>query len=186
MAGYDDLQRIIVDIAKDLGDEDLQKVVNVMLYVNEITDEELSQKVDLKLNKVRKVLYKLHENHLAGYRRIRHPEKPLYIYFWKLYPNKIPQYLISKKIEVLNKLKASLEYEENNLFFVCPINNDHRYNFNDAMEFQFICPECEKPLEALDNSIIKEILRNKIKELKKDLEDAKSIMDLDTQHAITR
>ena len=36
------------------------------------------------------------------------------------------------------------------MFFVCP--NGCRYPFDEATEFQFICPRCNEKLEFKDNS----------------------------------
>ncbi len=48
----------------------------------EVTDEELSQKLGLELNNVRRALFILYENALASYRRVRDEDSGLLTYLW--------------------------------------------------------------------------------------------------------
>jgi transcription initiation factor TFIIE subunit alpha len=51
------------------------------------------------------------------------------------------------------EISQSLEYEEQNMFFACP--NGCRYNFDEASEHNFKCPECDhSPLAITDSQII--------------------------------
>ena len=47
-------------------------------------------------------------------------------------------------------MNSELEYEENNMFFVCP-NGHYRLDFEDASTVEFLCPECDLDLEFEDN-----------------------------------
>ena len=51
------------------------------------------------------------------------------------------------------EIEKSLEYEEENMFFLCRANG-HRYKFDEATENNFQCPKCGESLEYQDNSTI--------------------------------
>ena len=72
--------------------------------------------------------------------------------------------LIEKKKLVEGKLRERLSFEENNYFFFCKTcqNVNIKYNFDEAFELNFRCPDCGNPLEAQDNQKIIEFLKNKI------------------------
>ncbi|MDH5794701.1 MAG: hypothetical protein OEZ24_01195, partial [Candidatus Bathyarchaeota archaeon] len=52
---YDTLMKV----ANVLGGEEAIKIVEVLGQVDEITDEEIVEKTEIKLNTVRKILYRL-------------------------------------------------------------------------------------------------------------------------------
>jgi transcription initiation factor TFIIE subunit alpha len=62
------------------------------------------------------------------------------------------------------KIRDRLQFEQNNYFFFC-INcedSNKKYNFDEAFELNFRCPDCGGSLEAQDNKEIIEFLKNKI------------------------
>ena len=63
-----DLFRLVVE---EIAGKEGVDIATVLVNAEETTDEEIATKTDLKLNIVRRILYKLHDNHLASYRRIR-------------------------------------------------------------------------------------------------------------------
>lgn len=68
-----------------------------------------------------------------------------------------------KKI-VESKLRERLSFEEENYFFICKScqKANVKFNFDEAFELNFRCPDCGNALEAQDNSKIIEFLRSKI------------------------
>ncbi|MHA1723564.1 MAG: hypothetical protein ACTSYC_07175 [Promethearchaeota archaeon] len=69
-----------------------------------------------------------------------------------------------KKKLMERKLRDKLYFEENNYFFICNQceNKTIKYNFDDAYELNFRCPECGGTLEAQDNKDIIEFLKKRI------------------------
>ncbi len=168
-----DAMRINSDLFKtvleELGGKEAVEIASVLINVPETTDEGIATKTGLRLNVVRKVLYKLHSNSLASYRRIRDQSTGWFIYFWKLNPDRA-QYLINKKKKtVLNLLEQRLEYEKNNVFYVCKNNDTPLLTFDEAMEYSFKCPHCDMPLIYFENKAAIEFLQKRIDEIKRDL-----------------
>ena len=63
-------------------------------------------------------------------------------------------------------LNAELDREENNMFFICP-KGHVRLDFNEASDYEFLCPACGEELEFQENEEI-------IKQIKEDIEMVES------------
>ena len=143
------VQEILIDVTKD---HDNSIPIIQCLLNGKNTDEEIAEETEIRLNIVRRILYKLYDAGVASYKRSKDPETQWYTYSWKFEEDKIAE-IISEKFEKFSEeIHQSLEYEEENMFFVCP--NGCRYNFEEASERNFICPDCNTNLEFQDNSSI--------------------------------
>jgi transcription initiation factor TFIIE subunit alpha len=118
----------------------------------------------LKLNTVRKTLYKLYSGKLAQFRRIRDKSTGWFIYYWWHEFDLFEEILMEKKRMVETKLRERLKFEENNYFFVCKNCPDStkKFNFDSAFELNFKCPNCSGPLEAQENQEMIQFLKGKI------------------------
>ncbi|MHA1784104.1 MAG: transcription factor E [Candidatus Helarchaeota archaeon] len=163
------MQEVFRSVVQELVGEEAIDVVSMLREKDEATDEEISQKLEIRLNIIRKTLYKLYDNHLADFRRIRDKSTGWFVYFWKLKPERMLDLVKSKKLLVLKKLKERLEYEKNNIFYQCSENHP-RYTFEEAIEITFQCQVCQQPLENISNTEYIKILNEKIEFLENDLE----------------
>ncbi len=118
----------------------------------------------LKLNTVRKTLYKLYSGKLAQFRRIRDKSTGWFIYYWWHEFDLFDEILTEKKRMLETKLRERFKFEENNYFFVCKNCQDStlKYNFEGAFELNFKCPTCSGPLEAQENQELVQFLKEKI------------------------
>ena len=114
------------------------------------TDEEISEKISCKLNIVRKILYKLYDMRLASYKRDKDKETQWYTYDWKFNENEYKKLEFDLASSELKRLNDELDYEVNNMFFVCPFGH-YRLDFDDASTVEFLCPDCDVDLEFDDN-----------------------------------
>ncbi len=162
-----DLFRLVVE---EIAGKEGVEVATVLVNSDETTDEEIATKTDLKLNVVRRILYKLHDNHLASYRRIRDTDTGWFLYFWKIDPNKAQALVNRKKRMVLNLLEQRLEHETNNDLYACVNRDSSPVPFEEAMNLSFRCPVCNGQLEYVDNEKAISFLRKRVEELKADLE----------------
>lgn len=159
-------RQTLIEVVEDICGEEVKQVTLVLLNSEEeTTDEEISEKLDMRLNQVRKSLYKLYDLQLATFRRIRDKSTGWFVYFWILHPERIDFLVEKKQNEVLSKLKSRLEYEDSNMFFTCSNHECPRVIFQNAMDSNFVCDKCGERLEAFDNDQLKTILNAKIVEL---------------------
>jgi len=175
------------------GDVAIEVGIELLLSENEdITDEDITENIKeriegtgidfepdiseiLKLNTVRKTLYKLYSEKLAQFRRIRDKSTGWFIYYWWHEFDFLEEIVLEKKKLVQRKLRDRLQFEENNYFFLCKNCNkiNIKYKFDEAFELNFRCPDCGSPLEAQDNQNIINLLKEKIV-----LSDKTKIIDL--------
>ena len=161
---------LLESVVREIGGDEAVKVAALLDPTEETTDEAIAAGAGMKLNAVRKVLYRLYDARLAEFRRIRDKSTGWFIYFWRLKPNRVEELVINRKKTVYRKLKTRLDYEKKYHFFKCDQEYCPRYTFDEAMENNFRCPECSGTLVAFDNSEIIKRLSKKVDELRKSLE----------------
>lgn len=131
------------------------------------TDEQIAEKTGIKLNIVRKILYKLYDLKIANYKRSKNPETQWFTYSWKFDEEELINRIKVDCEEKTAKLNEKLDNERNNIFFVCPLGHV-RYNFDEASDEDFFCP-CGEELEFQDNATIIKDIEKQIKQNEKDL-----------------
>jgi transcription initiation factor TFIIE subunit alpha len=164
-----DVSAVIFEFLEGLLGEGGVEVVST-IYDKEYTDEEIAKETGIRVNTVRKVLYRLYDNRLASYRRTRDKKTGWYIYFWKMDLNKASEVMKNLERDYLQQLVKRLEYERNNMFFYCD-NGCKKVIFDVASENNFRCPGCNGKLIFFDNSSIIENLERQIKRLQTGIEN---------------
>ncbi len=144
----------------DITDEDITENIKERIEGTGIDFEPDIEEI-LKLNTVRKTLYKLYSEKLAQFRRIRDKSTGWFIYYWWHEFDFLEELVLEKKKLVQRKLRDRLQFEENNFFFLCKNCNkiNIKYKFDEAFELNFRCPDCGSPLEAQDNQSIINLLK---------------------------
>jgi len=158
-------------VAEVLGGEEAVKVVDVLRVVDETTDEEIVSRTGIRLNSVRKILYKLYDHSLVTLRRSRDETTGWFIFHWRLQPDQLEGFILNQKRRVLEKLETRLDYEKNHDFYYCYTPGCRRIPFKEAMEIVFRCPTCNKPLMHFDNGRIIKTLTEKVEQLRKELSE---------------
>ncbi len=164
-----DVSTVIFEFLEGLLGEGGVEVAST-IYDNEFTDEEIAKETGIRVNTVRRVLYRLYDNRLASYRRTRDKKTGWYIYYWKMDLNKASEIMKRLEREYLQKLLERLEYERNNMFFRCD-NGCEKVIFDTASENNFRCPECEGSLSFFDNAVMVKELEEQIRKLQADMQN---------------
>lgn len=151
-------------IIKQIGGDDGVSLVNLIRGKENVSEFKIADKLKCTVNEVRSVLYKLQENNLVIFTRKKDKKKGWYIYFWTFVDAKADELALKNKKERLDILKLQLSKEEGNIMFSCP-RKCIRCGFENAMELQFKCPECESVLAQEDNSKRVGTLRKEMGEL---------------------
>ncbi|WP_407453791.1 transcription factor E [Methanobrevibacter sp.] len=126
------------------------------------TDEEIANETGIKLNIVRKILYRLYDMGIASYKRSKDPETQWFTYSWKFEKEEIINRIIKDSEKYLDMLNEELERESNNMFFICP-QGHVRLDFDEASDYEFLCPACGEELEFQDNTETIEQIKEDIK-----------------------
>ncbi len=150
-----------------LGDEGLD-VIQVMSGSG-IVDEEIAERTGLKLNLVRKILYKLYDHRLASYIRTKDPEIGWYIYTWSLDLSRVFEIIQARKRKILEELNKRLEFEQNHVFFCCKM-DDAKVPFDIASKNDFKCPQCGCIMDYMDNQQSIMSLQHEIGRLEREIQ----------------
>ena len=134
----------------------------------EVTDEELREELGLELNDVRRALFILYENDLASYRRLRDEDSGWLTYLWTFEYENIPEALEEEMYRLLEALEDRREYEREHEFYLCEMCGI-RFEFGEAMDFGFECPECGSEMEAMENTRLVEAMDDRIATLREEL-----------------
>ena len=134
----------------------------------EVTDEELAEELGLELNDVRRALFILYENDLASYRRLRDEDSGWLTYLWTFEYDKIPEKLEEEMYRLLEALEERRDYERTHEFYLCETCGI-RFEFGEAMDFGFECPECGSPVDAMENTGLVSSMEARIAALRDEL-----------------
>ena len=162
----EDIQ-FIADNIRETVEETIIPIINALDEGIE-TDEEIAEKTGIKLNIVRKILYKLYDLKIANYKRSKDPETQWFTYSWKFDKEELINQINKESESELKALNDRLAYEENNMFFICP-EGHVRYNFDEASDEEFLCV-CGEELQFQDNSDMIDQLKENIKMVESDLD----------------
>ncbi|MFQ6050617.1 MAG: transcription factor [Candidatus Hydrothermarchaeota archaeon] len=144
-----------------VGDEGM-KVIS-MLNERSATDAEIAEKTGLRVNAVRKVLYKLYDHHLATYVRTRDKESGWYTYTWTLNLDRSMDIIETKKEKAIKRVEEKIRFYEETAIYECP-RRCYEYTFEQASEANFRCM-CGEPLNYSDPSEKIEKLRLSLKKI---------------------
>ena len=149
--------------------EDGVRVVEVLKGVHEIIDIDIVDQTEIRLNTVRKTLYRLYDHSLVALRRSRDKETGWFIFHWRLQPDQLEGFIFNQKRRVLEKLETRLRYEKSHEFYSCKTPGCRPLPFEQAFEVLFRCPTCNKPMSYVTNNKIIETITRKINQIKKEL-----------------
>ncbi len=158
-------------VAETFGSEDAVQIIGTLKGANEITDDEIAFQTGIRLNFVRKILYKLYDHSLVALRRSRDENTGWFVFHWRLQPDQLDGFITNQKRRILEKLENRLEHEKNHEFYYCSTTGCKRTPFEEAVELVFRCPTCNKLMMHFDNKKIVEVLNVKIGELRKELSE---------------
>lgn len=159
----------LVKVAEAFGSEEAVQIVDALKETGETTDDQIANQTGIRLNTVRRILYKLYDHSLVALRRSRDQNTGWFIFHWRLQPDQFEGFIINQKRRVLEKLDARLEYETHHDFYYCETLGCRRVPFEEAVELVFQCPTCNKSLMHFDNGTIIEDLTRKVEKLRKEL-----------------
>ena len=163
-------EEMLMKVAALFG-EDAVRVVEVLEKVDEITSFQIADQTEIRLNTVRKTLYRLYDHSLVALRRSRDKETGWFVFHWRLQPDQFGGFITNRKWHILEKLESRLRYEKSHEFYSCQTQGCRPLPFEQAFEVLFRCPACNKPMVHVNNSQIIEVITQKISQIKKELSE---------------
>lgn len=145
-----------------------EDTVNIAFYLldnPDSTDEEIAEDLNLNVKVVRNALFKLNEQSLARFRRIRNADTGYFVYYWTIESNKIYDLIRRRSTKIIKLLKQRIDFESENLLYFCGSENCQPQVLDVAYTSNFICPGCQKPLDQQNSDVRIEFLETVIDEL---------------------
>jgi transcription initiation factor TFIIE subunit alpha len=165
------LDEEFLKIAPFFGEQEALIVVRTLMKLGEATDESIANESKIRLNTIRKILYKLYDHALVSAKRVQDEKTGWYIFYWKLQPDQLDAFIRNRKRRTCEKLKARYDFELAHEFFVCPKCANVRVTFEEAMESTFRCTQCGEQLKSVSNDKIVQFLGDHIKRLEEELNE---------------
>jgi len=154
---------MFLDVITGLGGIKAVEVVRTLMEHDSLSETELAEKIGIKEQAVRGILYKLYEKNVVQFRKERQ-ENGWYVYHWTLLKDRLKDIVEERRRNTLELLRKKLEYETSNEFFRCE-NGCTRITFDKAFENDFLCQYCGAVVHQFDNSFIIEELSSYISRL---------------------
>ena len=143
--------KLLHDLVEELAGENTGRIVDILFGKKNVNEFLIAKKMDLTINQVRNILYKLSADNLVSFERKKDKRKGWYIYYWTLNTEKCLVKLEGSLVNKIDKLKVILENRETKRFYICkPCGIE--VTEEKALDHGFSCEECADVYELSDNS----------------------------------
>jgi transcription initiation factor TFIIE subunit alpha len=154
------LKEFLEEVVTIVAGKQAEPIANLLDNKKHVNEFIIAKKLDLTINQTRNILYKISDYGLVSSIRKKDKKKGWYTYFWKIETLKALEFLkiyVGKRIE---QIENQINSRETKTFYICEKCN-LEFNEENAMQQEFVCPECGEVLSLKDNSkLVKEFRRN--------------------------
>jgi transcription initiation factor TFIIE subunit alpha len=162
-------EKLLFDLVEELAGETNGRIVQILFNKKNVNEFLIARKMELTINQVRNILYKLSNHGLVSFNRKKDNKKGWYIYFWTLNTEKSLKMIEDSLNRKAERLSEKLHKRETERFFICNV-CDIEVTEAVALENGFSCEECAEVYELADNSKIIRETKAKITRTKNELE----------------
>lgn len=153
-------------IHKKAGKGSLEVVEKMLKRKKPMKDEEIAEKLGVKVTEIRTILNRLHYRGIANYNKERDDKSGWYTYTWAIDQGKLVELVIAELEERASKLESEKDLHETYTLFKCKV-NCVEIPFEVAAEYNFKCPECGKDMGCADPKTRKRSLSMQLNTIKK-------------------
>ncbi|MBT5022650.1 hypothetical protein HOK51_11180 [Candidatus Woesearchaeota archaeon] len=164
--------KLIEDVVVEVAGEDVLPLIKLIKNKKNVSEFKLAEALELEVNFVRNMLYRLYHANLVSFTRRKDKKKGWYIYYWTFRTKQIKHLAVTLKKKRIERLSDRLVREKESNFFICN-SSCMRLDFETSMNFGFKCPECGELMEQQDNDENIKKIEEEIKELDKELNPPK-------------
>ncbi len=160
--------KIIEQVVSEAAGQDVIALVKFLKNRKNISEFKIADALGEEINTVRNMLYRLLDVNLVSFTRKKDKKKGWYIYYWTFNTKRIKYLAVSLKKRRLDKLKDRLSREVGGHFYLCP-QGCIRLDFEQAINFEFKCPECGSLTTQQDNDAVVANIEKEIATLETEL-----------------
>lgn len=156
--------KLFDEIIVNLVGEEVLELARLIKEKKNISEFKIAESLHKEINEVRNLLYKLYHINLVTFKKKKDIKKGWYIYYWTFKPKQLKFALNNLNKIKLAKKRELLDKEQNNSYFYCK-NRCIKLEFEQALSYDYKCPECGSLMEYYDNRDVIQKLESEIKEL---------------------
>ena len=112
--------KLLHDLVEELAGENTGRIVEILFGKKDVNEFSIAKKMELTINQVRNILYKLSADGLVSFIRKKDKRKGWYIYYWTLKTEKCLAKLEQSLANKITKLEEKLKDRETKRFYTCP------------------------------------------------------------------
>jgi len=143
--------KLLHDLVEEMAGVGTGRIVEILFGKKDVNEFLIAKKMELTINQVRNILYKLSADGLVSFIRKKDKRKGWYIYYWTLKTEKCLVKLEGSLLKKIEDLNAVLNSRETKRFYICK-SCDIETTEEKALEHGFTCEECAEVYELSDNS----------------------------------
>ena len=145
------LIKLLHNLVEEMAGENTGRIVEILFGKRDVNEFLIAKKMELTINQVRNILYKLSAEGLVAFIRKKDKRKGWYIYYWTLKTEKCMMKLELSLVGKIDDLNHILRNRETKRFYVCK-SCGIEVGEEKALDHGFSCEECAEVYELSDNS----------------------------------
>jgi transcription initiation factor TFIIE subunit alpha len=167
MLNTKEIFKIVEDMIIEF-DEQTIEVLGMLAKIDILSENEIAEELDVKINGARKSLYKLHNAGFVEYTKERDEEKKWwYIYFWHVNRKRLLNVYRKFKENLIKKNKDQIQAESEYSF---ESKSGEKFKYEEALNHGFISPTDGKPLSEINNFELMQSLEEEVHVLNQEIE----------------
>lgn len=164
--------KFLYNLVEELANEGTGYIAEILFNKKDVNEFLIAKKMDLTINQVRNILYKLSNFGLVSFIRKKDNKKGWYIYYWTLNVEKCLALIEKSLEEKIAKLEKILGSRETDRYYICkPCGIEVKEH--EALEHGFSCEECAEVYDLSDNTPHLRDTKAKITRTSKELDTIK-------------
>ena len=160
--------KIIEFVISEVAGVDVVPLVNGLKNKKNVSEFKIAEHIKKEINETRNMLYRLYHANLVSFIRKKDKKKGWYIYYWTFNMKRVRYLAIDLKKKRLEIVKERLQREKEGTFYICS-EKCIRLDFEQAMDFEFKCPECGKIIDLEKKDEIIDRLQKETKLIESEL-----------------
>lgn len=164
-------QSLIEELVKEVAGEDVLPLLRLILGKQNVSEFKIAEKLNITVNQVRNMLYRLNEHSLVSSTRKKDKQKGWYIYYWTFDTFNARQLIIERKQAKIAEMKKMINEEKISGMYACP-NKCIRVNAEQALDMEYKCPRCNSLLREEDGHQLVEKTKVFLEKLRLELNEA--------------
>ncbi len=163
------LDKLLKELVNSVAGSGADKIVDVLFNKNNVNEFAIAKKLNSTINQARNILYKLADEGIVLFNRKKDSKSGgWYTYFWTLDVDKSLTNFRNKLIKEIEALESQIASRQTKQFYVC-VYCGMEVSEENALLYDFTCPECGEVFQLKDNSADVEQAMKSIEKLKEKL-----------------